>query len=166
MLAPHDRREHVVLLHAVLERDDAGIRPDHREDLTPRALGVSQFHREDDHVDLADGRGVVGRLHLRKLHRLDALYRDAVLPQGFQLGAARDEGDIRAAILQHRAVIAADAARAHDRDLHSLPPAHRLGFRARMLRDSRKDGAIMSQPPRRPCAARPKNCITGAARLD
>ena len=118
-LAPDDRRQHVVLLHAVLQRDDAGVGAEHGQDRARGGLGVAQLHGKDHHVDLADGRGIVGRLHLGQLHRLVAFDRETVLPHRLEVGAARHEGHVRAAGLQLRAVVAADAARTHDRDLHA-----------------------------------------------
>ena len=45
MLAPDDRRQHVVLLHAVLQRDDAGIRSDDGQDWRA-AVSVSRSFTE------------------------------------------------------------------------------------------------------------------------
>ena len=54
-----------------------------------------------------------------RLDRLHAFDFDAVLLQSVKLRAACDESHVRAAILKHRAVVAADAARTHDRDFHN-----------------------------------------------
>jgi len=84
---------------------------------------VSRSFTEDHHVDLADGRGIVGCLHLGQMDRPVAFKRDAILLHGFEAVAARDERHVGAAVLQPRTVIAADTARTHDRDLQRcLPP--------------------------------------------
>jgi hypothetical protein len=97
MLAVDHRGDHVVLLHAVLQRDDAGVRADDRQDRFRGRFGVAQLHREDHHVDLAEGRGIVGCLHLGQMDRPVAFEREAVLLHGLQMLATRDERDVRAA---------------------------------------------------------------------
>ncbi len=122
MLTPDDWRQHVVLGYAVLQRDDAGVRSDEREDLLRGRFRIAELHREDHHVDLADGRGIIGRLHGGQMDRSIPLKRNAILPECLQLLAPRDERHVSPALLQARPVIAADSARTHDRDLQGALP--------------------------------------------
>ena len=110
--------QHLVLEHAVLERDHHRVRPDHRLDLGERLLGVPQLDGEEDEVDDPDGRGIVGGGDLQELERVGAGDGEAVLAHRREMGAARDEGHVGAAFGEARAEIAADAARTHDRHAH------------------------------------------------
>ncbi len=103
-------------------------------------LGVAQLHREDHHVDRADGGGVIGRLHVGQMERLwsPSTARPFRL-HGFQVFATRNERDIGAAMLQQRAVVAADAARTHDRDFHACSPELCRAERSH-LRHARRGG--------------------------
>ena len=123
-LVAEDRAQHVVLLHAVLERDDPGLGPDDREELARRVLGVPELDAEHHHVDRADGRGIVGDGDLGQVDRIvRALDREAVPAHGREMAAARHEVHVGAALHQLGAEIAADAARPHDCNPHSFLPA-------------------------------------------
>jgi hypothetical protein len=92
-------------------------RSDEREDLLRGRFRIAELHREDHHVDLADGRGIIGRLHGGQMDRSIPFKRNAILPERLQLLAPRDERRVSPALLQARPVIAADSARTHDGDL-------------------------------------------------
>ena len=54
---------------------------------------------------------------------LVAHHAQAALPNGRQVSAPDDQGHVVPAASQHSAQVSADAARAHNRDSHGLPPS-------------------------------------------
>ena len=129
--AAHHRRlaenaaEDLVLLHAVLERDDRGAGADQRLDLPRRLLGVPQLDRDDDEIDRPDRLGIVAGLDLRQPDVAErALDRKPALAHRRQMRAAGEEGDVAAAGGKARAEIAADRSGPHDGDAHVELPAN------------------------------------------
>src|SRR5579859_46886 len=115
--------QHVVLLHAVLQRDDAGVRPHDRLERLRRAFGVPQFDGEQHDVDRADLLRIVGDVDLGQADRIvRALDREAVLAHGCKMRAAGDEVHVGAALLELGAEITADAARSHDGNAQRYSP--------------------------------------------
>ena len=114
--------------HAILGIDPVQQR-DHRRGRTEQRLArrrrffqAVEFGGEEYGVDRADDARIVRRLHALEPDIAQRLAGDgeATVTQPLQVGAARDEGDIVAGGLQARAVVAAELARAHDRDAHRL----------------------------------------------
>ena len=58
--------DHVDGVDAVLQGDDDGVGTNHRLERGRRGVDVVQLHGEQDDVDRADVRGIVGGLHLGK----------------------------------------------------------------------------------------------------
>src|SRR5690606_2714838 len=106
-------------LHAVLQREDNGVRADERFQQPGRALDVVELHREDDDVDGADRRGVVGGLDRRNM---DVALRtpdvEAARLHGRQVRAAGDERDVLACRRQASSEVPTDTARAENRNGH------------------------------------------------
>ena len=71
-------------------------------------------------------RGIVGGVRVRVEVAARAEHRNAALPHGLQVLAARDQVDLRAAAVQCRADVRADRPGADDRDLHSPTSPARL----------------------------------------
>jgi hypothetical protein len=84
------------------------------------AIACSVSHSDAQHHDVghADLAGVVGRLHARHVDRLRSLDPQAVAPHRLQVLATCDEMHIGATLREACAEIAAEPARAHDRDPH------------------------------------------------
>src|SRR6185437_8003915 len=108
----------VVLEHAVLERDDRGVRSHHWPDLLQHRFGVPQFHGEQHEVGDADFGGIIRRSHRLDMDRLRSLHRDALRPHRREMRAVRQKSHVGAAAREPRAEIAANAARTDDRDTH------------------------------------------------
>src|SRR5262249_38574670 len=119
-----DRPQHVVLLYAVLKRDDAGAGLHDRQQLAHGVLGVPELDAEHHDIDGADGAGIVGHVDFGQMERLRPTFdRETVLAHGGKMRAARDEMHIGAALDEPGAEIAAHAPRAHDRNSqHALQP--------------------------------------------
>jgi len=124
--AAHDLRRVVrgaqaaILEDAVLERDDRRFEPDQRTDLLQRRLGVPELDAEHHEVDDPHLCRIVGRADAGDVHRIRALDAQARAAHRLQMRAASDEAHVRAARREARTEVAADAARAHDRDSHRL----------------------------------------------
>ena len=118
-LVAEDRPQHIVLLHAVLKRDDAGAGLHDWQQLARGALAVPELDAEHHHIDGADGPGVVGHVDLGQVERRrPAFDREAALAHGGKMCAARNEMNIGAALDEPGAEIPAYAPRAHDRNSH------------------------------------------------
>jgi hypothetical protein len=110
-------------LDAVLERDHLRLRADDRLDLLGGALGVPELHAEHHDVDrAADLGGLLDRAHLEVRVAVRALDRQAVLLHRREVPPPRDESHLVSALLQAAAEIAADAARPHACDFHTIYP--------------------------------------------
>jgi hypothetical protein len=122
-LAPQRRGQDAHAVDPVLHGDDPGRGTDQRPGGCRRLLGVVELDREDHQIDRADGGRIVGRL--RRLHggvAECALDPEPLAPQGREVRAAGDEGNVLAAGREPAADIAADPAAAHDRDPHRRHP--------------------------------------------
>src|SRR5215467_3104259 len=116
-LVAEDRPQHVVLLHAVLKRDDAGAGLRDWQQLAGGALAVPELDAEHHHIDRADGPGVVGHVDLGQVERRGPAFdREAALAHGGKMRAARNEMNISTALDEPGAEIPAHAPRAHDRN--------------------------------------------------
>jgi hypothetical protein len=116
-LIAQDRPQQVVLLHAILERDDARLRSHDWKERTGCTLGVPQFDAEHHQVHRADGPGIVGHIDLGQMYRLRTAFDGkAARPHGGKMCSARNEMDIGAPLREPRAEIAADPTGAHDRN--------------------------------------------------
>ena len=88
-----------------------------------RAFDVPQLDAEQHIIDRPDRFGVVGRLGRHEMRFAAAAHDfEAAAFHCRQMRAARDEGHVRSRLGKGRAKSTADAARAHHRDLHLLPP--------------------------------------------
>src|SRR5262249_10826234 len=82
-LVAEDRPQHIVLLHAVLKRDDAGAGLRDRQQLARSTLSVPELDAEHYDIDGADGAGVVGHVDFGQMERLrPAFDRETVLAHG------------------------------------------------------------------------------------
>src|SRR5262245_53547257 len=112
-----DRPQHIVILHAVLKRDDAGAGLHDRQQLARGTLGVPELDAEHHHIDGADGPGVVGHTDIWQVQRLrPAFNRETALAHGGKMRPACNEMNIGAALDEPGAEIPAHAPRAHDRN--------------------------------------------------
>lgn len=118
-LGTDDVGEDVLVVDAVLEGEHRGVRTEHRVERRGSVRGVEGLHTEEDEVDFADGRGIVGRRAVDHEIAGHALDRDAVLAEGLEVLAARDEGDVVTLLGETAAVVRADAARTVDCDIHA-----------------------------------------------
>ena len=114
-IGAEDLAQRVVLLNAVLERNDAGLRRHDRQQRARGTFSVPELDAEEDHVDRSDGARIVGGVHLGQMQRLvRAVDGEAVGPHRFKMCAAGNERDVGAAPREPRAEIAADPARTHN----------------------------------------------------
>ena len=92
-------------------------RPEQRLERCGGGLGVVELDREDHQIDRADRGWVVARLRRPDQDVAErAAQRQPVLPDGREMAAARDEGDVLPGSSEAAAHVAADPARSHDRD--------------------------------------------------
>ena len=88
------------------------------------SLPPTQYHlldREEDDVDFADTRWIVGRGDGFEVQiAIGAFEGQAVCPQRRQMRTARDEMNILTGRRESRAEVTANAARRHDRNFHTL----------------------------------------------
>ena len=123
LLGAEDRRHALDAVDAVLQGDDAGVGADQRPRQFGGLFGVPQLDREQHDVDRADVFGIVGDVRLRQVQvAVHALDLEAVLLDGFEMGAARDEEHIVAGRRHAGAEITADRARRHCRYSHARTP--------------------------------------------
>jgi hypothetical protein len=122
-LTTDDRAECVVLLHAVLQRHDRGLRPDERNDGPGGSFRVPELHRDHDEVDRAHGRGIDRDADAWKREVAGAAL-DAKPPFAHCAGvlASRDEVNLVPRSGETRAVVTTHSSRPHDRDPHDVPP--------------------------------------------
>src|SRR5262245_13837312 len=158
--APHQRLpaddgpQDVVLDHAVLERDHAGLGADERQHLARSRLGIPELDRENNDIDRPQRCRVVGRPHLAQVHVLDLAFElEAVLAHRRKVRAARDERDIAARVREARADQAADAAGTHHGYLHGASPASTSATCSTFVLVSprrRRRPSMLSRQPRSP----------------
>ena len=123
-LIAEDRPQHVVLGHAILKRDDAGLGRHDRNERACRALGIPQLDAEHHHVDRTDALGLGGDIDLRHVDSLrPAFDGETVLTHGGEMRTACDEMNVGSALHQPRAEIPADPAGPHDRNAHVTLPS-------------------------------------------
>ena len=117
--APDGARHHADCVHSVLKRNDDRIGADERREKRCSRNDIIELDRKEDRIDGADGRRVVGRVHAVNVEiALGTLEAQAARPQSLEMTAARDEGDVRSRRREPAAEVAADRARADDRDAH------------------------------------------------
>ena len=103
-------------VHAVLQREDRRIGPEHRRDQRQRRLVVVRFYRDHHDVDATDpGWILFGSSPHCEVAERAASYCQATLADGAQVGSTCDEGDIVTGAGQSCSVVAADSAG----DVHS-----------------------------------------------
>jgi hypothetical protein len=135
-----DRPQQVVLLHAILERNDARLRSHDRKERTGRTFGVPQLDAEHHQVDRADAPRIVCHIDLGHMNRLRTAFDGkSVRPHGGKMRPARNEMDIGAPLREPRAEIPADPAGAHD-----CNPQDTFLRRQRMVPKSRRALRIRS----------------------
>ncbi len=98
------------------------MRTDDGLDLGERRFGVPQLDGEDDEIGDADGGRIFRDGHLREMEFIGAGDGEALFAHGREMGTARHEGDIGAALGEACAEIAADAPRSHHCDFHVQHP--------------------------------------------
>jgi hypothetical protein len=119
LVGAEDRGDPLDAIDAVLQGDDAGVRPDQRFGQFRRLLGVPQLDREHHHIDRANRLRIVGDVHLGQMQvAVHALDGEAVLGDGVAMRAARDEENLVSVRRQPAPEIAADRSRRHCRNTH------------------------------------------------
>lgn len=115
--------DHVVLLNAVLQREDGGLVADHGYDSPGCDFGVPQFDRDNYKVDRSDVRRLGYDVYGVELHVAElAPDLEARTAHGRGVIAARDEEDIVSGQGQTGAVVATHGPGSHDGDLHVFRP--------------------------------------------
>ena len=123
VLAAQGARQHLVLVHAVLQGDGDRLSPNDRPQRPGRRLAVPQL--DCDHHQI--GRARLGRI-LDDAGRVDervaqlALDAQAALSDCLRVRAAGDEDDLVSGLREARAVISAHAAAAHHHHFHGHAP--------------------------------------------
>ncbi len=119
VLAAERARQHVVRLDSILQGDHCGVGADQRGDLARRFLRAPQLHREEDQVDGADRRRVVGDADRLEVE-VTPWARDPqpAFAHRRELPSARDERHVLARLREPAAEVPAHRPASHDRDLH------------------------------------------------
>ena len=107
--------------HAVLEGEDRRALGHQRQKAAGRAFRVAHLDREQDGIRRRNLARVGHHLHGIEVQRAQlAVQTQTVSAHRLQMRATRDEGHVVAGRRQARAEVAADAARAHHRELHGV----------------------------------------------
>ena len=96
------------------------MRVDDGTHLLECGLGVPQLDAQHHQIDFADGACIVSRIDTRNMQRLGADDAQAVVAQGLQVLASRDEMNLGATDAQTCSEVPAQAAGAHHRNSHAL----------------------------------------------
>jgi hypothetical protein len=113
------RAQQVVLLDAVLKRDDAGAGTDERPHRADGGVHIPQLHRQPHHVGDPDVRRVVRSADTRQMKVAErALDPQAAGAHRLEVPSARDEMHVRPGLLQPRPEVPPDPTRTNDRDTH------------------------------------------------
>lgn len=96
-------------------------RPDQRPERRREARDLRGLHAHEHHVDDTDGAGIVGALYRRQRQiAVDALEDESARAQRIEGGAARDEDDVVAGLLQTGTQHAADGTSPDDGDAQPI----------------------------------------------
>jgi len=112
-------RQLIDAVHAVLQRQNGRIRPDHRCNHVERRGIVVGLDRHDDDIHRANERCVLfcTRTH-RKVPECRTANLESALANGRQMLTARDEGDVMSRADELRAIVPANCTGAEDGEDH------------------------------------------------
>ena len=120
---PQDGLELLLVFHAVLDRQHARALPNDGLDGLAGAVRVERLDAEEDEVSRRQAFQVLD--HGRADHPLAVdgrLHAEPMRPDGLEVRAARDEGNVLTRPRELGAEVSAGPARSHHDDAHRIPP--------------------------------------------